>query len=171
MKYVADMLLWQNCWFTKYVGGSESSGQNIASFTNSLSRGLKNSSGKTFKVKRYWNLAANTTGSICQQIAMVLFAKYLFIYILWVFLTKMPASIMKYKINFHDYLHVQGSLYCANCYLFKLPALFFYAAFVCRMQICRCCMATTRNPELTSVSMEWLWTRGRHKETISQGKV
>ena len=24
IKYVADMFLWQNCWFTKYVGSSES---------------------------------------------------------------------------------------------------------------------------------------------------
>lgn len=78
---------------------------------------------------------------------------------------------MKYKINSHEYLHIQGSLYCAPRYLFKLSALFFHATFVCRTKICRCVYGNNEKSAHTSVSMEWLRSRGRHKETISQGKV
>jgi len=103
--------------------------------------------------------------------AMVLFAKYFVIDIISVFLTKMSLRIKKYKINSHDYLHVQGSLYCATCYLFKLSVLFFHAAFGGRMQICRCVYGNKEKSVQTSVSIEGLWTRGRHKETTSQGKA
>jgi len=41
IKYMTDILLRKNCRFTKYVGGSESSGQHITSFTKSLKRGHK----------------------------------------------------------------------------------------------------------------------------------
>jgi len=83
----------------------------------------------------------------------------------------MSVSIIKYKINSHDYLHIQGSLYCTTCSLFKLPALFFHAAFVCRMQICWCIYGNNEKCVQTSVSIEWLRNKGRHKETISQGEV
>jgi len=74
---ITKLLIYQIC------RGSESSGQRITSFTESLSRGLKNKSVKIIKANRYWNLAANTIGSVRQQMAKVLFAKYLVIYTIW----------------------------------------------------------------------------------------